>query len=75
MANLRINETPQQEIQGWTRLEALLIVSNIIKLNPKDNECKMFQKSIESITGIKSIDWEEVGVHLLLRSLAGELKS
>ena len=74
MANLRINETPQQEIQSWTRLEALLVCSDIINKNKDDKQCIEFKKQLESINGMKQTDWQEIALHLLLRQFSGELK-
>ena len=74
MANLKINETEEQEIKSWNKLEALLICSSIINKNLEDKECKFFQKQLESVNTMKTFDWQELALHLLLREFSGELK-
>ena len=74
MADLRINETPEQEIKSWDRLEALLVCSDIINKNLDDKQCKEFKKVLESINGSQQMEWSDLAIHLRLRQFVGELK-
>jgi hypothetical protein len=73
-SKLKVNLTQTEQQESFSKLEALLICSDIINKNPEDKQCVMFKKVLESINGSQQMEWSDLAIHLRLRQFAGELK-